>query len=110
MTIAAILALVTQFIPVVNVATDLIGTIGGTAEAPHLWVFALKAAESVAFLQILMPWLERFTRSTANTWDDGIVAKAKMVLAFTIEILGALGAFDPKLGKRIKAITGPRED
>ena len=109
MSLTALLAMLMEYLPVVNVVSDLVGTIGGTIEPPSLWVFALKVASTVAFLQIIMPWLERFTRSTANTWDDGIVAKAKMVLAFTVEILGALGAFDPKLGKRIASITGPRD-
>lgn len=110
MSLIALATAALEYIPVVNVVMDLVSTIQGTPEPSKLWVFALKVAETVTFLQVIMPWLERLTRSTANTWDDGIVAKAKMVLAFTVEILGALGAFDPKLGKRIAAIVGPRKD
>ncbi len=107
-TIPAILGALVDVIPVVNVIKDVVGAVNGTAPDPSWWAFALKMAWSTTCLQIAMPYLERLTRSTANTWDDGIVAKTKMVLAFVVEILGAVGAFDPKLGKRLKAIVGPR--
>lgn len=108
-TTAALLGAVLDFIPVVNVIKDVVGAVsGGDAPDPTWWGFALKMAWSITVLQIAMPYLERITHATANTWDDGLVAKAKMILAFTAEIMGAIGAFDPKLGSRLKAIVGPR--
>ncbi len=100
----ALLMTLLEFVPVANVVLDLV-----SGADPIWWKFGAKIVETVVFLQILMPYLERFTRSTANTWDDGLVAKLKMVLAFALEIIGALGAVDPQIGARIRAITGPRE-
>lgn len=99
----ALLATVMEFVPVVNVVTELV-----SSGDPSWWKFALKAGETIAFLQLVMPFLENLTIKTANTWDDGLLAKFAMILAFAAEIMGALGAFDPQLGRRIKAITGPR--
>lgn len=102
------LAAIVDFIPVANVATDLVSVLGMGGAEPTWWEFALKAAETVAFLQFIMPWLEKITQRTAGTWDDNLLAKLKMILAFAVEILGAVGAFDSQLGRRLKAITGPR--
>lgn len=102
------LGAIVDFIPVVNVVTDLVSVGISGGDAPSWWAFALKFTETVAFLQWIMPFLESLTMRTANTWDDGFLAKMAMVLAFAAEITGALGAFDPQLGRRIKAITGPR--
>ena len=99
---------VIQFVPVANVIDAVVGAVNSGAE-PTWWKFGAQIVESIVVLQLIMPRLERFTRSTANTWDDGLVAKLKMVLAFSLEIIGALGAVDPQLGARIRAITGPRE-
>lgn len=108
-TAAALLGTVLDFIPVVNVIKDVVGAVSNNgAPDPTWWAFALKMAWSITCLQIAMPHLERITRSTANTWDDGLVAKLKMIVAFAVEIMGAVGAFDPKLGSRLKAIVGPR--
>lgn len=107
--LSGLAASVVDFIPVVNVITDIVNAVGGSTEAaPSWWAFGLKMAETVAFLQLIMPMLESLTRRTENTWDDGLVAKLAMILAFAVEILAAIGAFDPQLGKRIAAITGPR--
>ncbi len=99
---------VIQFVPVANVIDAVVGAVNSGAE-PTWWTFGAQIVESIVFLQLIMPRLERFTRSTANTWDDGLYAKLKMVLAFTVEIFGAIGAIDPQLGARIRAITGARE-
>ncbi len=108
LTLLTALAAVVDFIPVANVVTAIVGATGAAGEAPSWWGFALMAGETVAFLQLLMPWFEKITLRTANTWDDGLYAKGKMILAFAVELLAAVGAFDPQLGRRIKAITGPR--
>jgi len=101
----AILMTLMEFVPVVNVVQELV-----SSADPVWWKFGAKIVETTVVLQMLMPYLEKFTRSTANTWDDGIVAKLKVALAFTLEIIGAIGAIDPKIGKRIAAITGERVD
>ena len=101
------LAAAVDFIPVANVVTDLVSVAIGN-EGPTWWAFALKFAETVTVLQFLMPIFENITIKTANTWDDGLFARAKMILAFALELMAAVGAFDPQLGRRIKAITGPR--
>ena len=102
-----ILAMVVDFIPVANVVTDIVSTVAG-GDSPGWWPFGLKLASSVFALQMLMPMFEDLTKRTANTWDDGVYAKAKMILAFALELIAAAGAFDPQFGGRIKAITGPR--
>lgn len=98
-----------EFVPVANVGLEIYAAMVNNVD-PVWWKFGAKIIETVVILQILMPRFEKFTRSTANTWDDGVVAKLKMVLAFSMEIIGALGAIDPKLGKRIAAITGERAE
>ena len=103
-----ILAMVVDVIPVVNVVTDVVRAATDLGSTPSWWTFALKAGETVVFLQLMVPWAEKFTKSTEYTWDDGLVAKGKMILAFSLEILTALGAADPQLGRRIEAITGSR--
>ncbi len=102
-----LLAALVDFIPVVNVVTDVVGMAVGSAE-PAAWAFGAKLVESVVVLQLLMPAFEGLTQRTANTWDDGLLAKFAMILAFFVEITAALGAADPQIGSRIKAITGPR--
>lgn len=107
---AALIWAIVEFIPVANVVADVVSVVKsapGMTE-PTWWGFALKLAETVVFLQLMMPWFEKFTQSTATTWDDGLYYKGKMVLAFAVEIMGAIGAVDSQLGRRIKAITGPR--
>ena len=104
----ALLSAVVDFIPVANVVTDVVRTATDGGSAPTWWTFALKLGETVVFLQLMVPWAEKFTKSTEYTWDDGLVAKVKMILAFALEILTALGAADPQLGRRIEAITGTR--
>lgn len=101
-------ATIVDFIPVANVVTDLVGAVMGVEDPPTWWSFGLKMAETITVLQLLMPAFERFTARTANTWDDGVAAKAKMILAFAVEIVAAVGAVDPQIASRIAAITGPR--
>ncbi len=96
--------MVLQFVPVANILETLF-----SSADPVWWTFGLKIIETVVALQLLMPVLEKITRKTANTWGDGWYARLKMILAFLMEIIGALIAIDPRIGSRIAAITGPRD-
>ncbi len=100
---------VADFVPVINVVTDIVKSVGSGGEAPAWWAFALKGVESIAFLQFTMPWFEKITMRTANTWDDHLLAKIKMVLAFALELVAAAGALDPQFARRVAAITGKRK-
>ncbi len=107
-TAMSVLASVVDFIPILNTVTDIVGA-GFGAEPPAWQAFGLKYLSTVVALQYLMPYFERMTRATANTWDDNLFAKIKMVLAFSLELFAAVGAVDPQFGRRVKAITGARK-
>ena len=104
------MGLILSLIPVVNTITDLVNVAQSADVTGGAGGAIAKFSSTVMVLQyIVVPYAEKFTRSTANTWDDGLLAKAKMVIAFVMEIVTAFGAADPALGKRIRAISGKRE-
>jgi hypothetical protein len=90
-------------IPVVNVLSDVVRGVA-TGEGPSWWVALLKAYETVLVCQLLLPTLERWSKKTANTWDDSVVARLKNLLAFALEIVAAVSAIDPDLGRRLKEV------
>ena len=96
----ALFTQILNFIPVVNVATDIFAP-SHTTLGPFFW----KMVETVYFLQFLIPYLEKLTRLTSAKWDDHLLAKIGVVCSWAVEVVAALGAADPKIAKRLKGIT-----
>lgn len=120
MGIVELIAIITNFIPVWNVVSDVIGMTGGSgvdvaenlvaATDPVWWAFGLKVYTSSLFLQFILPYLEKLSRLTATKWDDNTLTKVGNLLSYVVEITSALGAVDPGFLNRLQEVRLPKKE
>lgn len=103
MGIVELITIVTNIMPVVGMVKDIVGAASGATD-PVWWAFGLKVYISLWFLIRILPYLEKLSLLTATKWDDSFLAKVKNLATYGMEIISALGVFDPRFLKRLKEV------